>query len=146
MTTSDISSLIEERAKLIATLSEVNLSIQTIIKTSEIIDIDKDNYIAERGGDIKYLDIYYKNSNNEKNNDIIVEKQKNEFPLLDKDKTNSEENKNKNRRENRKRITDYDVITDADVFSTTRKCKPIDKSSFGLGGNAEQVSEECDVR
>jgi hypothetical protein len=45
-----------------------------------------------------------------------------------------------------KKTTDYNVMLDADVFSTTRKGKPIDSSIGGVGGAAEQVRLSVRIR
>jgi hypothetical protein len=120
--------LIAQRSKVISRLSTINSSIESTHIVIKNQSDDENNYIKERGGDLKLLLL----SNFDEKSNASGPIEMHQGP---------EKQKQKNRRQNRdkKGTIDYSVMVDADVFSVARRGRPIDKSVQGVGDGAEQV-------
>ena len=132
----EVDYLIAQRARVIAKLSQIAVTI-TAAKSSARIQLeDEKTYTDERGGD---LDLFKLKKTDEVTLPSTAELQHDEKKKSD---LLSVKNAGEDRRQNRKRRveTDYTVVLDADVFSANRKGKPIDKAVVGIGGAAEQVT------
>jgi hypothetical protein len=124
-----IAYLIAQRSKVIARLSTINSSIESTHIVIKNQSDDENNYIKERGGDLKLL--LLSNSDEKSNASGPIEKSE----------ISPEKQKQETRRQNREKkgTIDYSVMVDADVFSVARRGRPIDKSVQGVGDGAEQV-------
>ena len=121
--------LIAQRAKVIAKLSQIAITIAATTAGVETQHEDEVTYSQERGGDLPLLKLKQ------------AEEVKPVSSLGRKGVNVEIEDVPEDRRQNRRRRveTDYSIILDADVFSPARKGQPIDQSAVGIGGAAEEV-------